>query len=40
MVFEDKSSLFFIQNKYWTFIFLAVGLFGAFFEIKDYFVSM
>ena len=26
MVFEDKSSLFFIQNKYWTFIFLAVGV--------------
>ena len=40
IVFEDKSSLFFIQNKYWTFIFLAVGLLGAFFEIKDYFVSI
>ena len=40
IVFEDKSALFFIQNKYWTFIFLAVGLLGAFFEIKDYFVSI
>ena len=40
IVFEDKSSLFFIQNKYWKFIFLAMGLLGAFFEIKDYFVSI